>query len=77
MSHSLLKLVTSKYVAEYAGIAVGLNLLEIPTLLGLLVAYIVKTIIVVTKEYRRVEIILLSLSFLVLGGSTFNISLPL
>jgi len=52
-----------EYVAEYAGIAIGLSLLGLPILLGLLVAYVVHMIIVVGREYRQAEVFLLPVSF--------------
>ncbi|HYM40464.1 MAG TPA: divalent metal cation transporter [Thermoplasmata archaeon] len=52
-----------EYVAEYAGIAIGLTLLGLPVLLGLLVAYGVHMAIVVGREYRQAEILLLPVSF--------------
>lgn len=52
-----------EYVAEYAGIAIGLALLGLPILLGLLVAYGVHMAIVVGREYRQAEILLLPVSF--------------
>ena len=52
-----------EYVAEYAGIAIGLALLGLPVLLGLAVAYIVHMAIVVGREYRQAEAFLLPVSF--------------
>ncbi len=52
-----------EYVAEYAGIAIGLSLLGLPIMLGLLVAYLVHMGIVVGREYRQAEIFLLPVSF--------------
>lgn len=52
-----------EYVAEYAGIAIGLALLGLPILLGLLIAYVAHMVIVVGREYRQAEIFLLPVSF--------------
>jgi Mn2+/Fe2+ NRAMP family transporter len=56
-----------EYVAEYAGIAIGLSLLGIPVLLGILSAYMIHTVVVIGKRYRQAEIILIPLSFLVVA----------
>ncbi|MDG6995066.1 MAG: divalent metal cation transporter [Nitrososphaerota archaeon] len=63
-----------EYVAEYAGIAVGLYLLRLPILMGLLVAYLVHTSIVIGGKYRQAELVLLPLSFLVLAGIVLSTS---
>ena len=63
-----------EYVAEYAGIAIGLYLLGLPVLPGLLIVYVVHTAIVIGRKYRGAEIVLLPVSFLVVAGialSTF------
>jgi Mn2+/Fe2+ NRAMP family transporter len=52
-----------EYVAEYAGIAIGLTLLGLPVLLGLGIAYLLHLAIVAGREYRQAERILLPLSF--------------
>ena len=52
-----------EYVAEYAGIAIGLALLGLPIFIGLLVAYLVHLAIVVGREYRQAEVVLLPVSF--------------
>lgn len=52
-----------EYVAEYAGIAIGLSLLGMPVVLGLLAAYVVHMVIVVGREYRQAEVFLLPVSF--------------
>ncbi len=62
-----------EYVAEYAGIAVGLYLLKLPVLPGLLIVYAVHTIIVIGRQYRQAEIILLPLSFLVVAGIALSV----
>ncbi len=52
-----------EYLAEYAGIAIGLSLLGLPVVLGLLAAYVVHMVIVVGREYRQAEVFLLPVSF--------------
>lgn len=52
-----------EYVAEYAGIAIGLSLLGLPVLLGLLTAYLAHLAIVLGREYRQAEVLLLPVSF--------------
>jgi len=52
-----------EYVAEYAGIAIGLALLGLPILLGLGIAYLLHLAIVAGREYRQAERILLPVSF--------------
>ena len=63
-----------EYVAEYAGIAIGLYLLGLPVLPGLLFVYVLHTVIVVGRQYRHAEIVLIPLSFLLvaaIAASTF------
>lgn len=57
-----------EYVAEYAGIGVGLYLLKLPIFQGLLVVYFIHTTIVLGRKYGQAEIILLPVSFLVVIG---------
>lgn len=63
-----------EYVAEYAGMAIGLYLLGLPVLPGLLFVYVLHTAIVVGRRYRHAELVLIPLSFLVvvaIAASTF------
>ena len=57
-----------EYVAEYAGIGLGLYLLGLPVLPGLIVAYLVHTFIVVGRQYKKAEMVLLPLSLLLVAG---------
>ena len=57
-----------EYVAEYAGIGLGLYLLGLPVLPGLVIAYLVHTLIVVGRQYAKAEAILLPLSLLLVAG---------
>jgi Mn2+/Fe2+ NRAMP family transporter len=52
-----------EYVAEYAGIAIGLSLLGLPILPGLGIAYVVHLAVVAGREYRQAERVLLPVSF--------------
>ncbi len=63
-----------EYVAEYAGIAIGMNLLGLPVVIGLLVAFMLHTVVVIRKEYEHAEMILIPVSFVLLAAilaSTF------
>ena len=51
-----------EYVAEYAGIAIGLALLGLPVLAGLAAAYLLHLAIVAGREYRQAEAFLLPIS---------------
>lgn len=62
-----------EYVAEYAGIAVGLQILGLPVFVGLLLVYIVHTVIVIRRQYRHAELVLLPLSFVVVGGILLSV----
>jgi len=53
-----------EYVAEYAGIAIGLSLIGFPIILGLIAAFSIHTLIVVGRQYRQAEKVLIPLSFL-------------
>ncbi|MEM0320837.1 MAG: divalent metal cation transporter [Thermoprotei archaeon] len=57
-----------EYVAEYAGIAIGLSILGLPIVAGVAAAYAAHTFIVLFKKYRQAEIILLPISFLLVGS---------
>ncbi len=64
-----------EYVAEYAGIAIGLALLGLPILAGLLVAYVVHLAIVVGRTYRQAEVFLLPISFALVLSLTASVLL--
>jgi Mn2+/Fe2+ NRAMP family transporter len=55
-----------EYVAQYAGIAIGLSLLGFPVILGLIVVFMIHTLIVVGRQYRQAERLLIPVSFLLL-----------
>jgi manganese transport protein len=57
-----------EYVAEYSGIAIGLAILGLPILAGLAVAYVLHTLIVISRKYRQAEAVLIPLSFLLVGS---------
>ncbi|MEM0286828.1 MAG: divalent metal cation transporter [Nitrososphaerota archaeon] len=64
-----------EYVAEYAGIAVGLYLLKLPLIPGLIAVYILHTAIVLGKRYRQAEIFLLPISFVVVAGIALSLEI--
>ncbi|MGC8569244.1 MAG: NRAMP family divalent metal transporter [Nitrososphaeria archaeon] len=53
-----------EYLAEFAGMAIGLSLLGLSVVLGLVALYVVNLAIVLTKKYRQAEAVLLPISFL-------------
>ncbi len=57
-----------EYVAEFAGIAIGLTLLHLPVLPGLLAVYVIHTLVVVGRQYREAEVVLIPVSFVLLGA---------
>ncbi len=62
-----------EYVAEYAGIGLGLYLLGLPVLPGLVIVYAVHTAIVVGRQYRKAEAILLPISFILVAGLVLTV----
>ncbi len=57
-----------EYVAEYAGIAVGLYLLGFPVLLGVMLVWLIHTLVVVGKQYRKAEMVLIPVSFMLVAA---------
>ena len=57
-----------EFVAEYAGMAIGLYLLRFPILLGLILIFLIHTGVVVGKHYRRAEMVLIPLSFMLVAA---------
>jgi manganese transport protein len=57
-----------EYLAEYAGMAIGLYLLGFPILPGLIILYLIHTAVVVGKQYRKAEAVLIPLSFLLVAA---------
>jgi Mn2+/Fe2+ NRAMP family transporter len=55
-----------EYVAQYAGIAIGLSLIGFPVILGLIVVFMIHTLIVAGQQYRQAEKVLIPVSFLLL-----------
>jgi len=53
------------YLAEYGGIAIGFSLIGIPMVPGLIATFLIHTSIIVGKQYRPAEMVLLPLSFLI------------
>ncbi|MGD0159239.1 MAG: NRAMP family divalent metal transporter [Candidatus Bathyarchaeia archaeon] len=63
-----------EYVAQYAGIAIGFSLIGFPVILGLIIVFILHTLIVAGRQYGQAEKVLIPVSFLLLIailGSTF------
>jgi Mn2+/Fe2+ NRAMP family transporter len=63
-----------EYVAQYAGIAIGLSLIGFPIILGLIVVFMIHTLIVVGRQYSQAEKVLIPVSFLLfiaIVSSTF------
>ena len=57
-----------EYLAEYAGMAIGLYLLGFPILLGLILIFLIHTAVVVGKQYRKAEMVLIPLSFMLVAA---------
>lgn len=57
-----------EYVAEFAGIAIGLTLLGLPVIPGLAIVYIIHAAVVVGRQYREAEALLIPVSFVLLGA---------
>ncbi len=55
------------YVAEYAGVAIGLKLLGLPVVLGLLAVFVLHLLVVARKQYRYAEMVLLPVSFVLVA----------
>ena len=55
-----------EYVAQYAGIAIGLSLIGFPVILGLIIVFMIHTLIVAGRQYRQAEKLLIPVSFLLL-----------
>ncbi|HYB68292.1 MAG TPA: divalent metal cation transporter [Candidatus Acidoferrales bacterium] len=56
-----------EYVAEYAGMAIGMYLLGFPVLLGLTLIFLMHIAVVVGRQYRRAEMVLIPLSFMLVA----------
>ena len=56
-----------EYVAEFAGMAIGFTLLHLPVLPGLLFVFVLHAFIVIGRQYREAEAILLPISFILLA----------
>jgi NRAMP (natural resistance-associated macrophage protein)-like metal ion transporter len=57
-----------EYVAEYAGIAIGLKLLGMPVVIGLLAVFAFHTMVVVGRKYKDAEIVLIPVSFVLVAA---------
>lgn len=56
-----------EYVAEFAGLAIGLTLLHLPLLVGLIAIYLLHAFVVIGRQYREAEVFLIPVSFVLLG----------
>lgn len=57
-----------EYVAEYAGMAIGVLLLGLPLIPMLLILYLVHAIVVLFGSYRKAEIVMLPISFILVAS---------
>jgi len=57
-----------EYVAEYAGMAIGVLLLGLPLVPILLVLYITHAVVVLSSSYRKAEIAMLPISFMLVAS---------
>ncbi len=57
-----------EYVAEYAGMAIGVLLLGLPLIPMLLILYLVHAIVVLFSSYRKAEIVMLPISLMLVAS---------
>lgn len=57
-----------EYIAEFAGVAIGLTLLGFPVLPGLLAVYVLHAAVVIGRQYRQAEVLLIPVSFVLIGA---------
>ncbi len=57
-----------EYLAEYAGMAIGMYLLGFPIILGLILIFLMHIAVVMGKQYRRAEMVLIPLSFMLVAA---------
>ena len=57
-----------EYLAEYAGMAIGMYLLGFPIILGLILIFLMHVAVVMGKQYRRAEMVLIPLSFMLVAA---------
>ncbi len=57
-----------EYVAEYAGISIGIMLLGLPLIPFLLLIYVLHAVVVLSRSYRKAEIIMLPISFVLVAS---------
>jgi manganese transport protein len=57
-----------EYLAEYAGMAIGMYLLGFPILIGLVLIFLIHTAVVIGKQYRKAEMVLIPLSFMLVAA---------
>lgn len=56
-----------EYVAEFAGMAIGFILLHLPVLPGLLFVFVLHAAVVIGRQYKEAEAVLLPISFVLLA----------
>lgn len=61
-----------EYIAEYAGIAVGLSLLGVPVVLGLMLAFAFHVAVAWSGRYRHAEAFLLPISFVLVAALIYT-----
>ena len=57
-----------EYVAEFAGIAIGFTLLHLTVIPGLLAVFALHAFVVIGRQYREAEVVLIPVSFVLLGA---------
>ena len=55
-----------EYIAQYAGIAIGFSLIGFPVVLGLIIVFIIHTVIIYGRQYHRAQKVLIRVSFLLM-----------
>jgi manganese transport protein len=55
-----------EYIAQYAGIAIGFSLIGFPVVLGLIIVFVIHTLIVFGRQYHQAEKVLIPVSFLLM-----------
>jgi len=55
-----------EYIAQYAGMAIGFSLIGFPVILGLIIVFIIHTLIVFGRQYQQAEKVLIPVSFLLM-----------
>lgn len=56
------------YVAEYSGIAIGFELLGLNPVIGIIIAFVIHNLMIMTKRFNRIEWPLLGITFVLVGS---------